>query len=469
MSTNLRIETSQEVSYQENWTKWNAVREIIANAHDAQVRGADEFIGRMVVDHSSKNKILMVQTLGYDLARDALLMGTSGSRDDGRTIGMFGEGLPMSALVLSRIEGCSMTIITNKEEWKFSVQESKQWGRKVLGFDVRMLSDREINRNITVLIHGVSKGEWKEFKANFLFLSPPADADVFEYSRYMAAPDQLIMGDAHKGKIYVKGVYVRDHKDASFGYNLNMGLNRDRAMMDDWDLGNQVCLLVSRVAPDNDDVFDLVADLLEKDRDTLETKSIWQYSGCPEFTRLCVERFTSRHGDGAIPVTSAEAIEQLRHRSRKGVMVGTKMMKMLGELPQADALLSQFLMQPVQTYELRALTVVQRSLIKTYCDVADEAWSKHLCGTSTADKLKIVDYPAESTVLGTCSIGLMPGPHPVKIARHALDNQNEFVRVFIHEFAHLFSQADDGSAEHREMIEYLGAQLITKMVSWVSA
>ena len=81
-----------ETSYLPEWDKWEAVRELVANAIDSG--------GNVSVELEGDN--LIIQDDGTGMPLEALLIGFSQKEND-EAIGKFGEGLKMAMLVLTRM------------------------------------------------------------------------------------------------------------------------------------------------------------------------------------------------------------------------------------------------------------------------------------------------------------------------------------------------------------------------------
>ena len=87
-------------SYVPTWTAWEVVRELVCNALDADPKG-------MTIEHDGKDIVRVKTTTVPDLAQ-LFVIGHGTKHAGGDTIGQFGEGSKMAALVATRTEGGSM-------------------------------------------------------------------------------------------------------------------------------------------------------------------------------------------------------------------------------------------------------------------------------------------------------------------------------------------------------------------------
>ena len=193
-------------NYCPNWNKHTAIKELISNALDTETDVIAEY----------KDSSIIIEDKGAGLNKRNLLIGSSTSSEIGKAIGNFGEGLKMSALVLSRLK-CKLEIETVGFTVNVSMKKATNFDAEVLVFDLKE-NTREIGTKITF------KGTKKELdKAKEKFL-------VFNstYTRVEDNEDLYLPG----GMIFVNGVQIME-VNSEFSYDLKgyagkRLLNRDR-------------------------------------------------------------------------------------------------------------------------------------------------------------------------------------------------------------------------------------------------
>lgn len=222
--------TSLSVDYQRNsWSILEALRELIANAIDAEQEFKHEHKGQMKLHYDIKKMVFTITTKGVTVNPKALLMGTSANRSNDLCIGQFGEGLPMALLVLAR-EGWKITIYNGKEKWTPKIIKSEEYeGAKILAIETRtMVKPRE---DFIIEVEDIEPTEIEAVYRLFLTL----DNNLSAVSRYESKfhSNEILTHPDYKGRIYIKGVFVTYYNNMLFGYNFNdIALNRDRKFVD---------------------------------------------------------------------------------------------------------------------------------------------------------------------------------------------------------------------------------------------
>jgi hypothetical protein len=297
------IETSLHKSYQEgSWGLREALREIISNALDGETRYAHLGVGRMTLSYDGRSTV-EVRNDGVNVPAKALLMGTSESRNDDRTIGQFGEGLPMALLVLAR-EGYGVEIDNGEERWRPAIVRSAKFGGEpVLHVETRKLRvDRDA---FVVKVSGVRPDEWAEVKRTFLRLDTAFDSTATVAARSSDYRDaRILLQPEYKGRIYNKGVFIMERADLMFGYDLHGQLNRDRSLMNEYELKNRLNGLLRTVASEDETFCEKFARLLLASEDTnLETQDYYaDFAYSSDLADKMAELFAEMYGDGAFPV-----------------------------------------------------------------------------------------------------------------------------------------------------------------------
>lgn len=121
-------------NYVSDWNFNDALRELIQNGTDQEVLDPDN---EFQIDYSQKEKVLRLKNRKSVLKINTLLLGRSSKANNEDTVGQFGEGYKIAALVLNRL-GKTFTIYNNEknEVWESRFKNSEKWLEKILCFYV---------------------------------------------------------------------------------------------------------------------------------------------------------------------------------------------------------------------------------------------------------------------------------------------------------------------------------------------
>lgn len=320
-----QLVTSLSVDYQRNnWSITEALREIIANAFDAEEENKAENKGKMTLHYDPKTKVLTVATAGLTVSSQALLMGTSSSRSNDNCIGQFGEGLPMALLALAR-DGWKITIYNGSDKWTPMIIPSPEYdGAKVLAIETRkMVKPRN---DFVVEIQDIEQDEVNIVYKMFLKL----DEDLSPRSVYFTSlsGNQVITHPDYAGRIYVKGVLITHKTNLMYGYNFrDITLNRDRKFLDENVLSHKIQKILDAVCTDNaqflhnyvESLFNLEPSVsfLEGSTDCYEIR----YNS--KFIQAVKDTWYSPQYAGFILCRGAEEAVWIEQQGRKGFSVTT--------------------------------------------------------------------------------------------------------------------------------------------------
>lgn len=263
--------TSLHVDYQkDSWSILEALRELLANALDAEKANLHTGKGKCKIEYS--NKTLTITTQELTVSATALLMGTSSSKSDAKLIGQFGEGLPMALLVLAR-GGWDVTIYNGSEKWTPKIVKSDEYGgAKVLGIETRkMIKERN---DFSVEIKGIEKEELETLYSLFFALEPDLKSNNGIYSDRHG--NSVITNPKFAQCVYIKGVFVTKVTNLMFGYNIQtLQLNRDRKFVDISSLSQHILTTLDNTVQNSDTFLKLYVSklLLIGYSNALETES----------------------------------------------------------------------------------------------------------------------------------------------------------------------------------------------------
>jgi hypothetical protein len=264
----------------------------------------------MFFDYNAETKTLCVGNIKSTLATRTLLLGETTKANNENMIGQFGEGYKIAALVLVR-EGKDMRILNygNREIWTPKFINSRKYGAQILVFDVENTSiwNKIPDGDLVIEIGGISREEYDEIERNILPLREDTidDTEVTEteYGRILRSQNE-------RGRIYVKGLYVRTYPAYDFGYDFAPGtlrLDRDRKLVSDFDLQWVSSKIWAVADVDETEIVELI-EKGSKDVQYIDTQATSAAKN--RFADAAYEKFKSEYGNNAIPVAQFDDIEE---------------------------------------------------------------------------------------------------------------------------------------------------------------
>lgn len=225
-------------NYVSDWNFNDALRELIQNGTDQEVLDPDN---EFQIDYSQKEKVLRLKNRKSVLKINTLLLGRSSKANNEDTVGQFGEGYKIAALVLNRL-GKTFTIYNNEknEVWESRFKNSEKWLEKILCFYV---SKRKTdNHGLCIEVGNVTQGEFNDLYKVWLHL------DDCDYSKAETKYGEIILDEAYAGEVYVNGLFVDCNSDLKYGYNFKpkyIRLERDRKTCDTWNVEDTTSLMIA--------------------------------------------------------------------------------------------------------------------------------------------------------------------------------------------------------------------------------
>lgn len=310
-----RFDLGMSIDYCPNWGVVESVREIFQNALDAQTVNPDN---KMYFEYSSEEKILRVGNKNGSLSTESLLLGSSTKRSQAETIGQHGEGYKVATVVLLR-NGKTVRVINrgNREIWTAKIVDSRRYGAKVCVFDVEKNSVFKSvpDHDLIFEVGNITQDEFNDIKESNLHLQDIKKGDFIK-----AGDSRILLSDEHKGKIFVKGLFVCKSKFAKFGYDLSptlVKLDRDRGLIDSFDLqwacGKLIC------ATNDVDFIDDAKNLWDGEYVRMFANST--KDGLSEVYNREYNRFIEKNGSDAIPVVDTEDFNRKKKMGINAVMV----------------------------------------------------------------------------------------------------------------------------------------------------
>lgn len=438
-----RYELSLEQTYQQDWKLWEAFREFVSNAYDAEVRYRERGIGAMECSYSQADQRITITSKDVEVPNSALLMGMSESRNHGGTIGTFGEGLPMALLAMARLPQYKVTIYNGLHKWSPAIEWSEQFGSNVLCINTR--KQRTSRNGFVVVIDGIPSQTWRDLRRRVLWLDPPPDRMVFKAMN----GEMILLDNKYRGMVFNRGVFVTERSDVPFGFSLELALNRDRHIPDEWDLRWGVGRLVGEAVRSRPDLF--AEDIAEAifGESSLLNYSADQYQGTALIEAM-VDHFRGRYGEDAEPVASEAEVNELEHFGRRCIVVNATANKLLARHFGTVAERKHRLKSAIsKVYKLAALETEEFENFKRVTALL----SGHVDATLLGN-LEVVDF--EGDLLGYYSSGIP------RVSRKVLKDFRELLITAVHEIAH-DTGATDGTLSHSERQVALLAAIVADL------
>ena len=431
-----RFELSITSDYAPNWAVWEGVREVIQNALDSRDTGYP-----MHVEH--KDGALHVRNQDCQLDSSVWLLGKTSKRGDDSQRGQHGDGLKVGTLALVRA-GVDVKIFNGDEIWTPCIERSKNYaGENVLTIKTRKRrvdywGDRPVS-DFTVVV-GISKVDWYGIQDRFLDLIsiPPSQIAKTAYrGSVLLSPDM-------QGRIYSKGIYVCTKPDLMYGYNFTgLDLDRDRRMVDDWDLNWQVGYLMRDLCDSEGEDKDLwltrLYSALESDAGP-ELAQIYNAGG-DDIHNAIAATFASQYGDKAVPVANDEEVNKVSFYGLSGIVVPQAMGKVLAKtFGDLEEILRKAIDTSGKYVGISDMTPEERvnwTKAINLLDYADVCQTHYL-----RSSVKCYEYDAPDAPLGTHHSG------EERINRCVLGSLRRLVGIMIHEIAH--NRGIDGTLAHRQ-------------------
>lgn len=222
----IRFELSITPDYVANWGFKEAIRELIQNGVDAQTADPNcEFS----LEYDDLNGEVLFINQNSTLPINSMLLGKTTKKDDKNSVGQFGEGYKIAALVLTRL-GKTFEVDDNRNGkwWTASIAESERFdGEDVLCFDVYKAEDDKTDR-LVIIVGGVTIEEFMQIEDIWLNFEDNYD----DVEKYETEYGDIILDPNYAGNVYVNGIYIQSDKTLKYGYNFkpeHIELERDRS------------------------------------------------------------------------------------------------------------------------------------------------------------------------------------------------------------------------------------------------
>lgn len=311
-------------NYVSDWTFNDAIRELIQNGTDQEVLDKENHFS---IEYDGERQVLRFKNSKSVLKINTLLLGKSSKAGNSDTVGQFGEGYKIAALVLNRI-GKTFTVLNNKknEVWESKFKNSEKWLEKILAF---YISKRETED--TGLCIEVGNVSWSEYN-NLLYVW--IGMCDFDYEKVETQYGEILTDEEFAGKVFVNGLFVDCNSDLQYGYNFKpkyINLERDRKTCDTWNVEDITSKMIAEGMVNGGIPIEIVRKMVESNKDDVYHLEFNTYLGdVKKVQEMLVESFDKQNPQPySIPVSSQDEIKKVKAYGGNPVVVPPKVASLL--------------------------------------------------------------------------------------------------------------------------------------------
>jgi hypothetical protein len=302
-------------NYVSDWNFCDAIRELIQNGTDQEIVDSEN---RFSIHYDSVKKILRLRNDKSKLKINTLLLGRSSKSDNEDTVGKFGEGYKIAALVLNRI-GKTFTIYNNElnEIWQSRFKNSEKWREKILAFYVDKQPTEETG--LIIEIGNVNNSEYREIENVWLHMN-----GLDWYSKINTQYGEILTDEEFGGKVYVNGLVVNYDNDMHYGYNFKpnyITLERDRKTCDSWQMGEVTAMMICEAVLAGNLELSEVMKLTDMNASDIYHMNYQTYrSDTKKVGEMLLKQFDLQN-PGCVPVETQEEYDRVKTFGGKPVIV----------------------------------------------------------------------------------------------------------------------------------------------------
>lgn len=317
-------------NYVSDWDFYDAIRELIQNGTDQEILDTSNHFD-MIYDPGEK--VLQFINATSKLQINTLLLGRSSKTNNSDTVGQFGEGYKIAALVLNRI-GKTFTIYNNNknEVWTSKFTNSKKWLEKILQFTVT--KKETDNKGLVIEVGNVTYWEYEGIAD--IWLQRYEEKNDVEKIHTMYG--EILLNDELSGRIFVNGLSVNSKNEMHYGYNFKpkyIKLERDRRTCDDWEMGYVTTRMICEAVLAGSLSIYEVTKLADMDAKDIYHMSFAYYEeNVAKVKELLLQQFDAQYLD-SIPVETQEEYNRVKTYGGKPVIVPQPIARMLKDTMRA--------------------------------------------------------------------------------------------------------------------------------------
>jgi hypothetical protein len=422
-------------SYVPKWGIWEGAREIIQNARDA----FDTLDSGMSLDYDKDSQVLSIKNENIVLPKKVWLLGYTTKADNEASRGQWGEGLKIACLSLVR-KGNPVSILNGIEIWTPKLAYSKEYDAEVLRVYITIAKENDEN-DFIITIENVLPEQWNIIQERILFLQ---DRESYKTKRSLGS---VLYRQDDVGEVFVKDLWVKREDDLLFGYNFKaLALDRDREVVNNYQMKFHAVQILDSVCLHHADIREkVIQQCLWEEDPCIEIKTILDaasvYSNIPN---SIVEYLEDKIPNTVICRTVSQLTKVLSFACEAKLVtkIGYDILQYKRYKMTFDNWIQSYSNIPTKTYSIFDLSTEERIVFYDGLILLQEAFN--LLGKEVMP-CKIVEFNGDKI------IGFYRKGEQVEVARDALDNLPNFLRVLIHEQCHQYG--DDGTVEHTRAIE----------------
>lgn len=311
-------------NYVSDWTFNDAIRELIQNGTDQEVLDKENHFS---IEYDGERQVLRFKNRKSVLKINTLLLGKSSKAGNSDTVGQFGEGYKIAALVLNRI-GKTFTVLNNEknEVWESRFKNSEKWLEKILAF---YISKRETED--TGLCIEVGNVSWSEYNNLLDVWIGMCD---FDYEKVETQYGKILTDEEFAGKVFVNGLFVDCNSDLQYGYNFKpkyINLERDRKTCDTWNVEDITSKMIAEGMVNGGIPIEIVRKMVESNKDDVYHLEFNTYLGdVKKVQEMLVESFDKQNPQPySFPVSSQDEIKKVKAYGGNPVVVPPKVASLL--------------------------------------------------------------------------------------------------------------------------------------------
>lgn len=410
------INLNLSADYCPSWSRYEIVREFIANAIDS---------GEHEIEFIDDNTVL-IKSIGSPSLEESLIIGQTSKVGRSDTIGQFGEGMKVASLAATRAS-YPLRISTRQYAITFSLTPPPNFTTPTLH---ALLSPPD------------PLGKWG---CVIRLTAPDLRSVISKNIKPRLAPGPILRDQPGSPRIYSQGIFISllSGDTAIFDWNLpKIPLNRDRNLLNSWDVKTAIVpLLCKQMSMDSDTVALLFSNPMSFEVTALRYNS---HLVTEDGRHAIVAHFRKTYGDKAVLTSRNASIDARAIRAGYFVVDGLSdnLLRLLGEIPG------------IQSAENTVIRGNGFNIIPFASPALDEL-------TIAADILNI-----------PCSVSVFDDPEPLGCVRQGTNTillnrclfdpgqRNNRLGTFAHECAHIRSGADDGSTAFEECLTTLLGELL---------
>lgn len=311
-------------NYVSDWTFNDAIRELIQNGTDQEVLDNKNHFS---IEYDRERQVLQLKNSKSALKINTLLLGRSSKVGNEDTVGQFGEGYKIAALVLNRI-GKTFTVLNNEknEVWESRFKNSEKWLEKILAFYIGKRKTEDTG--LCIEVGNVSWSEYSDLSDVWIGMCD------FDYEKVETQYGEILTDEEFAGKVFVNGLFVDCNSDLQYGYNFKpkyINLERDRKTCDTWNVEDVTSKMIAEGMVNGGIPIEIVRQMVESNKDDVYHLEFNTYLGdVKKVQEMLVESFDEQNPQPySIPVSSQDEIKKVKAYGGNPVVVPAKVATLL--------------------------------------------------------------------------------------------------------------------------------------------